>query len=232
MPEIIKYLKLPMLFSAEKMQEEVQAISANWIAHYNKRDYEGSWTALPLRSVNGRTDHVIADAGSSVFGDTIFLQQSPYLRSVIDALPCEKNAVRLLNLQAGAIIKEHTDKELFFESGEARIHVPVLTNPDVSFFIEDERVVMNEGECWYMNFNMKHRVTNAGHTDRIHLVMDCIVNDELRKLFNSDDVEIIRKTEAPEKYSAAEKEAIINSLLAMNTPTSLQMAEEMGYKER
>jgi quercetin dioxygenase-like cupin family protein len=38
---------------------------------------------------------------------------------------------------------------------------------------------MHEGELWYLDFSQKHRVENNGATDRIHLVMDCKVNDWL-----------------------------------------------------
>jgi len=231
MDTIIKYLKLPFRFSAAKMQHEVKNLQAEWMAHYNKRDYEGSWTALPLRSINGSMYSVVANAGDDVvFTNTKLLEQCPYLKSVIDTLQCEKMAVRLLNLQAGAIIKEHKDAELYFEEGEARIHVPIMTNENVEFYSEDERVVMNEGECWYMNFNLKHRVNNSGSTDRIHLVMDCIVNDWLREQFAGSQIEIKKEIPVPEKYSHTEKESIIESLLMLDTPEARRLAEEMRKK--
>jgi hypothetical protein len=228
MNTMIKYLKLPFCFDMARMKHEVSALTAQWVAHYNTNDYEGVWTALPLRSLGGRNDNAIADPRPGLtFEDTELLQLCPYLKQVVETLPCEKMAVRLLNLEAGAVIKEHRDRELCFESGEARIHVPVMTNEDVAFYLDGERVVMNEGECWYMNFNLKHRIYNNGTTNRIHLVMDCVVNDELRALFAGDDIEIKKEAPMPEKFSLHEKEAMIASLLAMNTPTSLQMAEEM-----
>jgi hypothetical protein len=36
---------------------------------------------------------------------------------------------------------------------------------------------MGGGECWYINANLPHSVSNLGGTDRIHLVMDWVVND-------------------------------------------------------
>lgn len=225
---LIRYLKLPFRFSAELMQQEVGAISAQWHAHYNKHDYEGSWTALPLRSVKGDMNNVVADAGDAAsFSDTVLLQQCPYIRSVIDTIQCDKKAVRLLNLQAGAIIKEHRDAELNFESGEARIHVPIMTNEALEFYLDDERVVMNSGECWYMNFNRKHRVTNNGTTDRIHLVMDCVVNDWIRDLFTNGDWEVKNVIQPEERYSNKDKLLMVEQLRSMNTPHSLQLAMQM-----
>ena len=44
---------------------------------------------------------------------------------------------------------------------------------------------MQEGECWYLNFNLPHRVRNASPRDRIHLVVDCPVDAWLEGMFQS-----------------------------------------------
>lgn len=38
---------------------------------------------------------------------------------------------------------------------------------------------MREGELRYLDFYQKHRVENNSDLDRIHLVLDCKVNDWL-----------------------------------------------------
>ena len=45
---------------------------------------------------------------------------------------------------------------------------------------------MKEGECWYLNLSLKHRVNNFGDTSRIHLVIDCKVNDWIKNLLNEE----------------------------------------------
>lgn len=67
--------------------------------------------------------------------------------------------------------------------GEVRLHVPITTHPDVAFFLGGERVVLQPGECWYLDFNRPHRVDNPSDTDRVHRVLDCDVNDWLRDVF-------------------------------------------------
>ena len=42
---------------------------------------------------------------------------------------------------------------------------------------------MNEGEAWYLKFNLKHSVRNNGAAERVHLVVDCVANDWLRSFF-------------------------------------------------
>ena len=48
--------------------------------------------------------------------------------------------------------------------------------------LNGQRIVMDEGTCWYVNVNFPHRVANRGTADRVHLVIDCIVDDWLRSI--------------------------------------------------
>lgn len=229
MKTVIKYLKLPFSFSPEVMQGELQALSTGWRLHYNAMDFEGDWSILSLRSIGGSTNNILAETGAeSVFADTELLALCPYLKQVIDSLACEKRAVRLMNLKPGAIIKEHKDRELSYEHGEARIHIPVTTNVGVDFFLDDERMSLREGECWYMNFNLKHRLANNGATDRVHLVIDCVVNDWMRELFEHNDTGVISTVaDASFMRMQNEKGQMIAQLRIMNTPISLEMAERL-----
>ena len=63
-----------------------------------------------------------------------------------------------------------------------RIHVPLSTGPGVEFLHDGERVDMAEGEAWYLDLNLRHSVVNRGEEPRIHLVIDCVVDDWLRSV--------------------------------------------------
>ena len=63
------------------------------------------------------------------------------------------------------------------------IHIPIKTNDQVQVLVNQEHIKMQEGECWYCNFNETHEVKNNGAEPRIHLIMDCIVNDWLTYVF-------------------------------------------------
>ncbi len=175
-------VKLPMQFDVARLQADFAGIlAAEFVPHFNTAYYEGDWSAVPLRSIGGRTDHIYPDpAAKHGFADTPLLERCPYIRELLAALRCPLQAVRFLRLKAGSVIKEHRDHELGFEDGEVRLHIPVITNPGVEFVLNQVRIVMKEGECWYLNVNQPHRVANRGPADRIHLVIDCVVNDWLR----------------------------------------------------
>jgi mannose-6-phosphate isomerase-like protein (cupin superfamily) len=226
---MIKYLQLPFYFDAVQMQQELQQLTGNqWQLHYQKKHYDGEWSAIPLRSSNGAADNVLIDVtNDAVYTNTSLLLQSPYLTEVLQTFKCNLQAVRLLKLGAGAVIKEHRDAELYFEKGFFRIHIPVLTNDAVEFCLDGEQLQLKEGECWYMNFNLPHSLQNKGITDRVHLVIDGEVNDWVKKLFNHSDV--LNKKEISEHalYGNEEKQKIIDALRMMNTAVGNKLADEM-----
>lgn len=232
---MLKYLRLNQCFDAASMQEECVRLEAgNWQLHYNEANYSGNWTVLPLRAMGGKPEHLFALhsnglQASQSFEDTPLLAQCPYIKTLLDSICCEKTAVRLMKLHAGAAIKPHQDYALSFEEGEARLHIPVFTNPQVEFFVQQERVMMNEGECWYLNLSLTHHVKNLGMTDRVHLVVDCIVNDWLTSEFANPELfqKHISDAENAAEHTKEEQLKIIEELKKMNTATSLSMAEKM-----
>jgi hypothetical protein len=244
---MIKYLQTSLAFDPDKLQKEFELLQGdNWMEHYNKSHYEGDWTILPLRSLNGSLKSVISThilpKGLS-YQDTVLLKKSPYLQSVITSFACEKTSIRLMKLNAGAIIKEHTDQDMNMEAGEARFHIPIQTNKDVAFYIQEDRIPMLTGECWYLNLSLPHKVHNAGNEDRIHLVIDCVVNDWVKALLAEKDITRkdidkmpdsfvnARKRDNKEKpvspVSLDDKTKIIAELRSMNTVAALELANDM-----
>jgi GNAT superfamily N-acetyltransferase len=183
-PTIPDAVKLPLRFDSSRLQADLARIMAGeFVPHFNTAYYQGDWSAVPLRSIGGQTNHIYPDPmAKNAFADTPLLLRCPYVREVLALLRCPLQAVRFLRLKAGSVIKEHRDHELGFENGEVRLHIPVITNPQVEFVLNQMRIIMAEDECWYLNVNLPHRVANHGVTDRIHLVIDCVVNDWLREL--------------------------------------------------
>ena len=178
-------LKLPFRFDPERLTADLGLIAADeWVAHFNKGIYEGDWSGVALRSVGGQAMQLYPDpTATERFADTETLGRCPYYREVLAAFQCPLTSARLLRLRAGSSIAEHRDYRLGYEDGEVRLHVPIVTDPGVAFFLAGERVPMAAGECWYLNVNLPHRVENRSRIDRIHLVIDCVVNEWLAQFF-------------------------------------------------
>lgn len=225
--KIIKYVKLPFRFDAEKLRQEVDKLSDSvWVKHFQKLHYSGDWSAIPLRSIEGKTGSIFKlPEEFAEFQDTVFLKNSPYFVEILKTFQCPLQTVRLLKLSSGAIIKEHKDVELNFESGEIRLHIPIITHEDVEFYLQDERIFLREGECWYLNVNLPHSVENKSDIDRIHLVIDAKVNDWVKDLFATANE--FKKEIEPEDFDIQTKQQIIQRLRLLNTETSNQLADEM-----
>jgi hypothetical protein len=88
-----------------------------------------------------------------------------------------------MRLAPGSVIKEHRDYTLSFEQGLVRMHIPVLTNEGVNFLLNGTRVAMPAGSCWYLRLSDPHFVANQGAIDRVHMVIDAVVNEWLIALF-------------------------------------------------
>jgi hypothetical protein len=182
---VLDNFKLPFRFDPRPLQADLDGLApADWVPHFNTRYYEGDWSAAALRSVGGRAGQIYPDpTATHSFADTPLMARCPNVRAVLQTFACPLQSVRLLRLDAGSAIREHKDLNLGYEDGEVRIHIPVRTNPAVEFYLAGRRLVLAEGESWYLNFNLPHRVRNGGPTARVHLVLDCVLNDWLRAHF-------------------------------------------------
>ncbi len=58
-----------------------------------------------------------------------------------------------------------------------------MTNDDVDFRLNGLRCVMAAGLSWYLRLSDPHSVANRGSNDRVHLVIDAVVNDWVAGLF-------------------------------------------------
>jgi mannose-6-phosphate isomerase-like protein (cupin superfamily) len=226
---MIKYLQLPYYFDTKKMQEETMQLGEDfWKLHFQVKHYDGEWSAIPLRSINGEVDNgFISPVETDVYEDTVLLKDCTYLQQVLKTFECPLLSVRLLKLSSGTQIHEHKDRDLCFEEGLVRFHIPVFTNSAVEFFLQGEQMHLQEGECWYMNFNLPHALHNKSNTDRIHLVVDARVNDWVQRLFASPEIKLKKEIADVPKHSKEEQLEIIAHLRMMNNEVSNKLADEM-----
>lgn len=184
-PRFPDRVRLPFAFDARAMRQDVAALQQDeWIAHFVKQNYSGDWSVIPLRAPAGETHPIrmiYSDPSATSWVDTPWLERAPSLRRVIESFRCPVTAVRLMRLAPGSRIHQHSDHDLTAESGVARIHVPITTNPGVTFTLNDTPVTMAPGEAWYLRLADPHRVRNDGRSDRVHLVLDAVVDAWLEK---------------------------------------------------
>ena len=159
------FLKLPWQFDAERLASEVEALSERyWLDHPS--GLPGN-SAVPLVSVDGAMNHAFDGA----MKPTEALMKSHYIHQAIASFGEVVARSRLMRLAPGAQVAEHVDFNYHWVS-RVRIHIPIITNPQVNFYCGDESVHMAQGESWLFDSWRRHRVVNASDSARTHLVID------------------------------------------------------------
>ncbi|HEY0105094.1 MAG TPA: aspartyl/asparaginyl beta-hydroxylase domain-containing protein [Rhizomicrobium sp.] len=181
-------LRLPFDFEPGPLRADLAGLAGeSWTEHFVTQNYEGDWSVLPLRAPAGETHpvrQIYPDPSAKEFVDTPLLARCANIAKALRRFACPLLAARLMRLTPGSVIKEHCDLDLDAEHGAARIHVPITTNPDVTFEINRRAVALAPGSVWYLRLSDPHRVANRGASDRVHLVIDATVNDWLTDLLH------------------------------------------------
>lgn len=163
------FIKLPFRFDAARLQEEIAALPAEaWARHPN--NIQGN-SALRLITVGGGENDDVAGA----MAPTPHLLASPYLQQVLAHFGVVWSRSRLMKLGPGATVPEHTDINYHWFH-RVRLHIPIVTTPDVKFFCDDQVVHMGQGESWIFDNWRVHKVENNSDIERVHLVADTTGN--------------------------------------------------------
>jgi len=148
--------------------------------------HQGEWRGIALHSTGGKDSVFPSAPGLDDYRETESLGRTPYFKWVLDELKCPKEVVRILFLPPQGHIKDHFDFHTSFQFGLLRLHIPIITHPDVVFTIDGQRVHWGAGELWYGDFSRVHSVRNDSPVVRAHMVIDVQINDFVLSLFPED----------------------------------------------
>ena len=100
---------------------------------------------------------------------------APIFRAASARLGIELGIVSAMfaKLPAGTEIPQHVDVAELFGAAH-RLHVPLVTHPDVQFVVDGERLPLKRGSLYEINNRRRHGVVNTSPIDRIHLVFDAL----------------------------------------------------------
>ncbi len=175
-----RFIQLPVQFDAELLAHEVASFDKSaWMPH--PAGYEGN-DFLPLISANG-------DPKNEAFGGPMrptphISPERPYLTEVLGSLGAALGRTRLMRLSGHAEVTEHADVNYYWRE-RMRVHIPIITQPTVSFHCGNERVHMAAGECWVFDTWSLHRVINDATRARIHLVVDTVGGEGMLRLLTA-----------------------------------------------
>ena len=177
---------LPFTFDPEKMLEDLKEMNLNNFNHYS---------VLPLRA----PAHIIdpsrpfpppaddyADGSWTEWLDSNELNRSSYIKGIVAFFKenTKVTLVRILRLEPGSFLAEHTDPTLGLEIEKSvvRLTIPIQRTEEMEFYLNGTTVPMKPGECWYMRLTDPHKVVNSTAEERINLTIDMIPNEWLRTI--------------------------------------------------
>jgi hypothetical protein len=186
---------------------ECQRFDKYWTQHYSTYNKRKSWTSFALRGYSDDPSFIIKPSEMSKSWkeeNAAVLQQSTRWTAATEYFPVtmeaverlgkgsELDRVRFMRLRAkDGELSRHadiTDHEAGVANGcIARLHVPIRTSNAVSFYGWDTRgrkieKKLPEGSLCYLDQRKPHAVKNTDLLlDRIHLVIDLVSNERLRK---------------------------------------------------
>lgn len=164
-----RFVQLPIQFEAERLAQDVASLGESaWMPH--PQGYAGN-DFLPLISANGDPRNE-GFAGPMRPTPHLSVRQS-YMRQVLGSLGAVLGRTRLMRLSGHAEVNEHVDANYYWRD-RARVHIPIITQPTVSFHCADAVVHMKAGECWVFDTWSQHKVINDAERARIHLVADTV----------------------------------------------------------
>ncbi|MEO6928698.1 MAG: sulfotransferase [Casimicrobiaceae bacterium] len=168
----VPFFKLPLQFDAARLAAEVaQFTAAEWRPH--PQGHPGN-SALPYVARNGNP---LDDGVSGPMLPTPHLARCPYVMQVMEALGVTLGRSRLMRLEARAEATPHVDLSYYWQQ-RVRVHIPVVTFPEVEFICGDATTHMAAGECWIFDTWRVHNVLNPNAAQRTHLVVDTVGSGE------------------------------------------------------
>ncbi|HWJ59587.1 MAG TPA: aspartyl/asparaginyl beta-hydroxylase domain-containing protein [Sphingomicrobium sp.] len=138
----------------------------------------------------GATRHIIFrfvsnfDDWRDIYEKPSWAEWKPLIQPVLDAATADYGygngefpRVMLARMGPDGVIHPHRDENPAAKWPH-KIHVPLQTNEDVTFFVDGKGYHFAEGEAVEVNNMGMHAVANRGETDRIHLIFEYYDRDQ------------------------------------------------------
>jgi LPS sulfotransferase NodH len=159
------FYRLPVRFDAGRLLAELEALPESaWAVHPTGFEDNDS---IRLISVNGAEN----DNLRGPMKPTPHLQACPYVRQVLASFGVVWSRSRFMRIGPHSTVPEHADTGYQWFN-RVRMHIPVITWPEVRFHCGDQDVHMAAGEVWLFDNWRRHRVENRSDHARVHLVAD------------------------------------------------------------
>ena len=143
------------------------------------KDTESIYVRGPLKMSQY---YVLWDIGSYDYPCMEYLKPAlvPLIRPILNKLEVkEMGRVLIVNLKPCGHVTKHNDQGTYADYYQ-RFHLVLRSNQHCSQTCGDELQRFEVGDVWWFNHKELHTAHNVGDTDRIHIIFDCVLTEELQ----------------------------------------------------
>ena len=158
--------------SARLLADYERVASDTWTDQNRYAKGMSNWKGISLYSLNGESDDLRCADRPNVKRTPCGDMCSYICDELLPQFGADPLRVAFYRLTAGTKVGRHKDYGQNRTSGMVRIHIPVVTNPDVEMRVGENEYHFAVGEAWYFDASCWHSVQNNGAEDRIHLIAD------------------------------------------------------------
>jgi hypothetical protein len=180
-------------FDVSMIKNKCTFLNEEWLIDQSRQNMEYPDRRNPHLYTNTYIiqDHSLAWQNGETFSPVmkdkgLYKIVSPIINE-LESRMCGKSArVLLIKLGANKDVTGHVDSGDYLNTVR-RFHIPIITNQDVFYTVNNEKINMQEGDCWEINNRKIHSVSNDSNEDRVHLLIDIMPEEQFRTVSCLDD---------------------------------------------
>lgn len=187
----------------EDLVRELHNAHLPWTENYSAY-HSGGWKTVALYNRDGDSSHNDLEDCEPI--RTEAAEQLPRLGRFIEGLGLRLMWARLLKLEPGACLWEHTDygADNLRPLARLRLHLPLTTNAQATIELPSFSVHMAAGHFWKLApHRVRHAARNAGSEPRVHLLLDCYIDSLLRAWCDEESLDATHVRRKPRLTNTA-----------------------------
>lgn len=180
-----------------RIEAEVAALELPWTENYGAYQ-SGGWKTVALYNSDGCSQTNDVEDGTP--RPTEVAMKLPAVRELIEGSGLALMWARFLLLEPGAYLWEHTDYGAvnLRSTQRLRLHAPLVTNPGAVLVFPSHTVHLSVGHWWKLKADSeRHGACNFGTAPRLHLILDCYVDEALRGWLQGESLDPQHVREKP-----------------------------------
>jgi hypothetical protein len=154
-----------------------------WKSSYGEYQ-SGNWKTVTLMNPCGdMSQNEIYDGTGRA---TEILDLLPATRKYAEGLNLKVMWLRIAKLGSNSYLWEHVDYRELNNSRRVRLHLPLVSDSGAFFSFPEFNVHLKRGFLWKLDPTHRHGAANVGVKERIHLLFDCYIDEQLENLIKNE----------------------------------------------